>query len=102
MRIFVTTLQELEECPSRVVQIGNKQLLLIRSGQNIHVVSAFCPHRGAPLAEGTVIENLIICPWHRSMFDLCSGKSVNGASQQALEIYSVAIDEGDVYVELEY
>ncbi len=101
MQTFVSTLAELEQRPTKVVEIDGESLLVVRTEQTIYAVSAFCPHRGAPLADGYVVENMVICPWHRSTFDLCSGSLMNGASQQALKVYSVIIDNGAVYVEHE-
>jgi nitrite reductase (NADH) small subunit len=32
-----------------------------------------CPHRGGPLAEGDLLGNEIVCPWHLWGFDVESG-----------------------------
>jgi len=34
-----------------------------------------CPHRGGPLAEGSVEHGKIVCPWHQWEFDLATGVS---------------------------
>lgn len=36
-----------------------------------------CPHRGGPLAEGTVDHGKIVCPWHQWEFKLATGISTH-------------------------
>ena len=38
-----------------------------------------CPHRGGPLAEGDVIGNEIVCPWHLWGFDVATGRCAGNA-----------------------
>ncbi|MBW5420225.1 Rieske 2Fe-2S domain-containing protein [Streptomyces sp. BG9H] len=66
-----------------------------RTGQNtfpvrvadrtVHV-PARCPHRGAPLTEGTVTGSLLICPWHGATFDLRTGSRLRGPVCPDLEV----------------
>lgn len=52
------------------VQFYNKSLVVFR-GKNsrVSVLSGFCPHFGAHLGKGKVIENAIQCPFHHWKFD---------------------------------
>lgn len=36
-----------------------------------------CPHRGGPLAEGTIEGGKVVCPWHQWEFDLATGQSAD-------------------------
>ena len=40
---------------------------------------AFCPHAGAPLADGIVGSATVLCPLHAFAFDLESGRCLNGS-----------------------
>lgn len=40
-----------------------------------HVVSAYCPHLGARLDNGEVVDDRIQCPFHKFEFD-CDGKCI--------------------------
>lgn len=33
-----------------------------------------CPHAGAPLSTGSVVEGRLVCPWHGREYDLASGQ----------------------------
>ncbi len=39
-------------------------LVVVRLGDEVHVLHARCPHRAADLSEGTVEGNLLVCPEH--------------------------------------
>merc|ERR1719454_1122083 len=57
---------------------GAGQDILIATSSNGKVFAAanVCPHIGTPLDQGTVENNAIVCPLHRSAFDLKTGKLV--------------------------
>ena len=77
----------------RAFDVQGRQVAVfrLRSG-GLHAVSAVCPHRGGPLADGQVDGSVVLCPLHLNAFRLSDGCSVTG--QPGLELWSVAVDEG--------
>ena len=57
----------------------------------LRAVSAVCPHRGGPLADGQIDLKVVICPLHQNAFDLTTGCSLTG--QPDLTVYAVSVDE---------
>lgn len=57
------------------VECLGKQIALFRSESNgqVHAIDAFCPHMGANLAHGKVIDDQLRCPFH--------GWRINGFGQ---------------------
>ena len=46
---------------------------------DLFALSRRCRHLGADLADGTVDDGgRLVCPWHRSAYDVHSGKMVRG------------------------
>jgi nitrite reductase/ring-hydroxylating ferredoxin subunit/uncharacterized membrane protein len=73
-------------------------VLLYRHGSTISAISATCSHAGGPLAEGTVLGNAVICPWHASRFDLVTG-AVRGSPATINAVrYDVRIQNGRIEV----
>jgi nitrite reductase/ring-hydroxylating ferredoxin subunit len=65
---------ELPEGARKVVWVAEREILLVNHQGQIHAVGNRCPHMGAFLARGEVTrEGAIICPRHRSAFDLRTG-----------------------------
>lgn len=65
----------------------------LRDG-SLRAVSAVCPHRGGPIADGQIDDRVVICPLHANTFDLSTGESLTGPL--ALASYPVALDDGEI------
>ncbi len=61
----------------------------LRDG-SLRAVSAVCPHRGGPLADGTIDRLVVVCPLHQHAFELETGCSTTGA--EPLRTYAVQAD----------
>jgi nitrite reductase/ring-hydroxylating ferredoxin subunit len=79
-----------------------------------------CPHMGLPIAGGKLEGNAIVCPWHNSKFDMCSGKNLDwvtgvvgvklpswsrkivalGKEPAPIQSFTVTEEEGKLFVNL--
>lgn len=57
----------------RAIQIGDRKIALYRTAKGFFATDNSCPHRGGPLAEGDLMGDEIICPWHLWNFNVESG-----------------------------
>jgi nitrite reductase/ring-hydroxylating ferredoxin subunit len=55
---------------------------------------AACTHKGGPLNEGKLDGSKVICPWHGSQFEVCTGAVVRGPATEPLATYRVDV-QGD-------
>jgi len=55
---------------------GQDILIATDTGGKVFAAANVCPHIGTPLDQGTVENGAIVCPLHRSAFDLRTGKLV--------------------------
>lgn len=60
-----------------------------------------CPHRGGPLAEGMVVGEEVICPWHGSRFNVKTGSVLTPPARQGVESFPVRVAGDDVEVEVD-
>jgi nitrite reductase/ring-hydroxylating ferredoxin subunit/uncharacterized membrane protein len=73
-------------------------LLRPKAGGDVTAFQEFCTHRCGPLSEGTVDDGQITCPWHRSRFDVHTGKPTHGPAKVDLKIYPVREERGRIHV----
>ncbi len=73
-------------------------VVLVRRDDQVYALSATCVHAGGPLAEGTLIDGSLRCPWHGSVFRLCDGKAIRGPAATAQPAWQVRLEEGRVLI----
>jgi nitrite reductase/ring-hydroxylating ferredoxin subunit len=61
-------------------------------------ISAVCSHMGGPLADGKREGDAVICPWHGSRFDLCSGEVEGGPAVYVQPRYEARLRAGKVEI----
>ncbi len=91
--IDIGSTNELPVARAKLVTIGEKRLVLCHTSSGFFALDNTCPHRGGPLAEGDVIANEIVCPWHLWGFDVSTGKC-GGNTDLSVSTHEVRI-EGD-------
>ena len=72
----VARTDELENGAMKQVTVGSTDVLLANIDGDFYAVGAKCTHYGAPLAQGTISEGKVICPWHHACFELKEGKQL--------------------------
>ena len=92
--VAVGRVEDLPEGRGATVELLNgKELALYNVGGQFHAVENFCPHKGAPLADGDLNGHTIECAWHGWRFDLRSGACLNNPSEP-VETYEVVVEDG--------
>jgi nitrite reductase (NADH) small subunit len=72
---------------------SEKELALYNVNGEFYAVENFCPHKGAPLADGHLCGHVVECDWHGWRFDLRTGECLtNGGG--GVETYEVIIEDG--------
>ena len=94
---------ELPEEEMRRVEIegddGKVGILLSRArGGEICAISATCNHFSGPLERGDREGDTVVCPWHKSRFDLCSGEVIDGPAVFPQSLYHTRVHDGNIEV----
>ena len=78
---------------------GGKELALYRVGGEYFCVENFCPHKGAPLADGNLAGHAVECDWHGWRFDVRSGACLNRPSEP-VETFEVVVEDGWIKIRI--
>jgi nitrite reductase/ring-hydroxylating ferredoxin subunit/uncharacterized membrane protein len=89
IRLDLGDLPDIPEGGPTKLKAGINDLAVIREGDRILAVHAQCAHAGGPLAEGSLVDGAIQCPWHGSRFRMTDGHVVRGPAMYDQPAYEV-------------
>lgn len=82
-------------------RVGGQRLALFALGDGYYATHDSCPHLGALLSYGCVVEDgYVECPMHRALFDIRTGASDGSVTDRNMRTFSVKVEGDDIYVEL--
>ena len=82
------------------VRLGEKEIAILRIGQEFYGFAIFCPHRGASLLSGFLNgSNELICPLHEYRFDLKTGQPTSGICPN-LPLYTCVLEEDGLKIQV--
>ena len=97
---FIGKKDELKNGEMKEVEAGDHKLLLSRIDDKYYIVDAHCNHYGAPLKDGVLSGERVVCPWHHAVFNAKTGKALDGPAIDDIPALEVQIKEKDLIVEL--
>jgi nitrite reductase/ring-hydroxylating ferredoxin subunit len=97
-----------------VVKVGKQSILLVNHENQLYAVNSNCPHLKLPLKNGKVENGVIVCPLHRSAFDLrtgavqdwCPWPPVVGkvlaavSPAKVLPVFPLRVEDGNILVDV--
>ena len=97
--IEVFRASELPVGRSKSIQVGDRRIALYHTPKGFFASDGVCPHRGGPLAEGDIIGDEIVCPWHFWSFAVATGVCP-GNPELKIVTHDVRIESDRVLVKL--
>jgi len=85
------------DCLSFELPAGDELAVCNVNGE-YYAIENFCPHKGAPLSEGSLCGHILECGWHGWQFDVRSGECLT--VREKIKTYRVSIEDGLVKVDL--
>ena len=116
--ILVGARDDIPEGGTRIIEIGNLEIGVIRHEDAFYAYRNLCPHQGGPVCEGVRMAGVyddvdaeglfhgqkfdqadmhIVCPWHGYEYRLEDGVNVCDARIK-LRKYEVTERDGNVYI----
>ena len=99
-QVAVGNLSELHNGDMKQVSVEGAEILLARVNDRCFAVGAHCPHYGAPLVEGTLSGDRLVCPWHHACFNVENGDCEEPPAFDALPSFPVSINNGEIVLHL--
>jgi nitrite reductase/ring-hydroxylating ferredoxin subunit len=114
--IEVSSVEGLPEGERQVVEVGDKEILVLNHQGTIYALGNVCTHMGARMVKGKVTdEGTLVCPRHHTVFELETGEVVEWApwppvvgkvlgavsQEEPLPSYETRVEEGTIFVGVE-
>jgi nitrite reductase/ring-hydroxylating ferredoxin subunit len=98
--VRVAAVGEIPVGRGKTVEIEGLLLAVFNAGAGrYHALSGSCPHEGGPLAEGALLGDGVVCPWHGFDFDVATG-ACGVAPDLSVSVYPVRVAGTDLVLEL--
>ena len=94
----VAAVSEIPPNGRKSIIVDDVPALLVRIGNDFFAIEDVCSHDGQPLTDGPVADGAITCPRHGAKFDLKTGNPLCMPATQAIQIFSVQVRDGEVFV----
>jgi nitrite reductase/ring-hydroxylating ferredoxin subunit len=96
----IASVQEVPAGKAKQAMVDGRALAVFNVGGTYYAIDDTCPHRGAPLWEGTVSGTEVTCPWHGARFDVSSGAHLCPPARSGVTAYKVQVVGEEVQVDM--
>ncbi len=87
---------EIIEGSPKIIMHNNEEIAIFNVKNQFYAISNTCAHRGGPLGEGTVKDNVVTCPWHMWRYDVTTGKGI--MSNASVKKYELEIKGEEIFI----
>ena len=96
--VAVANVADLAPGQMKWVAVDRVRIVLANVDGQFHAIRDVCGHQNAPLSRGKLNGCMIECPLHFAVFDIRTGKFVDGPASADVAIYEVRVDGDTVYL----
>jgi len=96
--VAVAQVSELAAGEMKFAAVDSQRIVLANVEGRFYALRDVCGHRNAPLSRGRLIGHLIECPLHFALFDVRTGKLVDGPISADVPAYEVRVEGETVYI----
>lgn len=97
--VVVGVVSEFTPGQGKMVVVNGRHVALFRLGEEFFALDNLCLHRGGPLCDGPIANNVVTCPWHGWSYQIKTGMMVQDP-RVGVSCHDVRIDGDRVSVRL--
>ena len=99
--VKVTTVDEIPEGSFKTFKMKHHKFIVAHITDGFFAVADECSHDAAPISEGELYGDDIVCPRHGARFDLTTGAVKSPPALVPIDTYEVKVEGQDILVLLD-
>ncbi len=96
--VKVASVGEVPPGEMKIVEVDGEEVVVANLGGEFVAFSNECTHRGGPLGEGILTDDVVECPFHGGQFNVRTGEVVSEPPTEPIATYRVQVDGDDIKV----
>ncbi len=98
--IEAAKIDDLKSGEMKKIEKDGEEFILYRVKDKFFATGATCPHYGAPLDQGVLDCDRVICPWHHATFCVSDGALIEPPALDEIPSYETHLDGDSVMVRI--
>lgn len=94
--VAVADEDELDDGHMKLLRVNGQRIALARTSDGYCAFQDRCTHRGASLAGGVLVGDVVHCLWHGSQFNVRTGQIECGPAKEKIRLFPTRIRDGKV------
>ena len=96
--VKVSDTKDIQPSQMKAVEVGDEIICVVNVEGKYYAIDNICTHEGGPLADGSLEDYEVECPWHGSKFDVRTGEVARGPARRPEPIYELKVDGNNILI----
>ena len=96
--VKVADINEIGPSHMKGVEVDGQKILIANVNGKYYAIGSICTHEGGPLADGTLHDYEVECPWHGSKFDIRTGEVTNPPADEPEPSYEIKVEGNEILI----
>ena len=97
--VKVASVSDLKDGEGKAVEANGKPIALFKIEGKFYAIDNTCKHKGGPLGDGLIDNEIVTCPWHGWQYNIKTGEN-QVDSNIKMDKFNVKVEGEDVLVEV--
>ena len=96
--VKVADTNDIQPSHMKEVQVDGESICIVNVEGKYYAIGNICTHEGGPLADGTLEDYEVECPWHASKFDVRTGEVKEPPASEPEPVYQIKVDGNKILI----
>ena len=98
--VKVANAADLQPGQAMLVTVADRRVALFNVSGTCYAIDDTCTHRGGPLSDGTLDNDVVTCPWHGARFCVRDGHVQGPPASGNVASYAVRVTDDSIEIEV--